>query len=310
MNSSSNLTVYLGSVLSGALRTTVIVFYITVESLAIILNLLLIIAILRHRHTRRSINLLIANSAAGDLMIAIWNIPFQLATLSGSSWSVQGTSGRVVCKLIHFMGGMVLLVSPLNLLFITVERFRGVTSISMVELGRRGIYGLVVLAWVIPTALYSPLFYFIDLRDEMCEITVPWAYYRDYMMALFALFVVLYFTIVVLGVMILRRLQVIDVIVQLPEAQRIARKRRLGNAIKMVLCSLGSFILFTTPYHSLALHTIVSRSVTPLISKLIIAMLLFVCLNSALNPGICYVFIEDIRHAVKQVLSTGRVTQG
>ncbi|EDO35434.1 predicted protein [Nematostella vectensis] len=300
---------------SNAIRIAVIAIYAIVGLSAILFNLFVIYAVMNRRSMRKNINLFIGNMAFSDMMIAVWNISFELVNITTRSWHwrVEGTGGRILCKLYYFSGSMGYLVSPLTLLFITVERFRGVKSLAAKGVTRKGLLCYVALTWLIPALLYSPFLYFMDLMNYpdgtlMCERIIPTTYYKVYITPLYGVFVVLYFAIAALGFMILWRLRDMETFVNLPEVQRRARKLRVRNAVRMVLCSLGTFILLTTPYHAQIFVFFFLGGDLQLYFKVYYGMLFLVCLNCAVSPCIYYVFIEDFRQAMRRVWSIERRT--
>jgi len=287
---------------------------IVILLLTIILNFLVIFPVFKYKKMRKTINYFIVNMAVSDILLAcLTNAIIVEQMLSGSwNWKIDGTAGRITCKLVNFMATMLLLVSPITLFFMTWERYRGVMATTMRQSMSRAMRNAcLTLCWVIPSILYGIELFRVDLRYvkniAYCDIKASFQFqFIYYLIGLFSIYVLLYFTVFLLGYSTLNHLRKSEQCINVEEScQRQRRRQRIRSAVQMVLCSLCSFILLSTPYHVFMFFDKLHPERTSCKSRINLYFLFryLISINSALSPCIYFIFIRDFRRFVRGVYS-------
>jgi hypothetical protein len=303
-----------------AARTAKITACISVLLVTIVLNSLVIYPVYKYKRMRKNINYFIVNMAISDILLAsLTNMLIAEQMISGTwNWKIEGLPGRLTCKLVNFMCTMLLLVSPLTLFFMTLERYRGVTSITTLNgmsFSTRSI--CLSMCWVTPSVLYAVELFRVDLylhkNKSYCISTDSEnPQYFNYLVGLFTTFVFLYITVFFIGFLTLRKLSKSEKSVNVSEArQRKRRSQKIRSAVRMVLCSLCSFVLLSTPYHMFVFFDKLYPERTSC-KKRINLMFLFrylISLNSALSPCIYFIFIRDFRRFLRGVYAPSGTTR-
>lgn len=286
---------------------------ITILLVTIVLNSLVIYPVYKYKKMRKNINYFIVNMAISDILLALLtNIIIVEQMVSGDwHWKIQGAPGRITCKMMSFMATMLLLVSPNTLFFMTLERYRGVTSTTALRSMSRSMrWCCISMCWIIPSILYAVELYRVDLwyinEIPYCIVTKN---LQDiiYLICLFAFCVILYIAVFLLGFLTLRKLKKSEQLITIEEiCQSKRRTERIRSAVRMVLCSLCSFILLSTPYHVFILLDKSYPEIIPCKPKinLFFVFRYLISLNSALSPCIYFIFIKDFRTFVRGVYST------
>lgn len=126
-----------------------------------------IIAIIRknaNHRMRNTSNLYIANMAASNLSLVIWNVPFSLSSiLKRGQWFIGGIFGRGLCKFCMFIWFVSEILSCGSLSAIAVDRFLLVFFPTKQILNKKLAYASIALSWLIALGFSFPVFYFTDL---------------------------------------------------------------------------------------------------------------------------------------------------
>ena len=99
-----------------------IMFYSLIVVVSSLGNLFVIWAIFSKKRTRTIVNIFIGNLACSDLMMTIFNIPFNVARLLMSNWIF----GETLCHVVPFVQATSVYVSTLTMAFIAVDRFQAI----------------------------------------------------------------------------------------------------------------------------------------------------------------------------------------
>ncbi|XP_031571583.1 tachykinin-like peptides receptor 86C [Actinia tenebrosa] len=295
-----------------AARTAKITACIAVLVVTILLNTLVIYPVYKYKRMRKNINYFIINMAVSDILLAsLTNTLIAEQMISGTwNWKIEGLPGRMTCRMVNFMCTMLLLVSPLTLFFMTLERYRGVTSMTRVNgmsYSTRSI--CLSMCWIIPSILYAVELFRVDLHKHQGKsYCVPTdgnnPHYFNYLVALFTTYVFLYISVFLIGFQTLRKLSKSEGSVNVSEArQRKRRSQKIRSAVRMIQWSLCAFVLLSTPYHMFVFFDKLYPQKTSC-KKRINLMYLFrylISLNSALSPCIYFIFIKDFRRFFRGV---------
>jgi len=102
--------------------TIIIIFYALIVVVSSIGNIFVVWAIFSKKRTRTTVNIFIANLACSDLLMTIFNIPFNVARLLMSQWIF----GQFLCHVVPFIQVTSVYVSTLTMAFIAIDRFQAI----------------------------------------------------------------------------------------------------------------------------------------------------------------------------------------
>lgn len=101
------------------LRIFIITIYAIVIIMGFIENLLVVIVIARHRHLHKVTNIFIASLAVSDIVLCVFNLPFQLHYQLTDFWAF----GEVLCRIIMPTFGVPIFYSTTCMMMIAVDRY-------------------------------------------------------------------------------------------------------------------------------------------------------------------------------------------
>lgn len=289
-------------------RTAKTTACIAILLVTIILNSLVIYPVFKYKKMRKNINYFIVNMAVSDILLAsLTNILITEQMVSGSwNWKISGISGQITCKLVFFMITMLLLVSPITLFVMTLERYRGVMATTMRNgMSRSMRCCCLSLCWIIPSILYAVELFRVDLvyHNNLAYCGESFQI-LNYLIVLFSIYVLLYIAVFLLGFLTLKQLRKSEECFTIAEScQKRKRLHRIQSAVRMVMCSLISFILLSTPYHVYIFFDILYPEPCKRKMNLFFLFRYLISINSALSPCIYFIFIRDFRRFVRGVYS-------
>ncbi|XP_053633030.2 uncharacterized protein [Cherax quadricarinatus] len=120
-------------------------FFLVVSMvLAFVGNVMVILTIVRHRGMRTRTNLLLANLAVADILVAVLDMPIALVTIIKGDW-IFSTS---FCYFNGFTVGLGLMLSVHTLVCISIHKFISITRPFSTCMTPRKIVMMIVAAWV------------------------------------------------------------------------------------------------------------------------------------------------------------------
>lgn len=156
----------------------------------------LIIAIVHknyNHHMKTPSNFFVVNTAAADILITVSSATEAVITVAFTSWLLQGTFGRVMCKLKSVIMALSALVSTQSLATMAVDRFIVVFFPLKRIIGRHGAYSIIAIIWMTSIAFTIPMVFIANVQDlrgsSVCFLTF-WASesIEKYFVAIFILF--------------------------------------------------------------------------------------------------------------------------
>ncbi|XP_019620796.1 PREDICTED: prokineticin receptor 2-like [Branchiostoma belcheri] len=153
-------------------RVALGIVYIIILLVCGVGNLVLLMILSKYRQARTKTNMLIANLAASDFIVAVLCIPFDLDyyVFKEKAW----TFGATWCKLVNYIRMVSLYVSTNALLVIGAERYYCIFFPQRRRIGKKGAVFMSLLVWAIsvliavPSAMYSGTFPYHNRKKEMC----------------------------------------------------------------------------------------------------------------------------------------------
>lgn len=139
-----------------------ILVYSVVMVVSLLGNSAIITITARNKRARTTVNYLIANMAASDLLISIFAVPNKLCeiVLGPRVWLIDGIVGLILCKLVYFFQDMSTTVSIYTLVVISIERYRAIVfPFSSAVITTKRCKFIIPLIWFVSMALHCMYFY-------------------------------------------------------------------------------------------------------------------------------------------------------
>lgn len=157
-----------------------ILVYSVIMVVSLIGNSAIVTITARNKRARTTVNYLIANMAASDLLISTFAVPNKLCeiVLGPRVWLLDGIVGLILCKLVYFFQDMSTTVSIHTLVVISIERYRAIVlPFSSAIITTKRCKFIIPLIWLTSMALHGIYFYAARLvshnNTTMC--TFSWA---------------------------------------------------------------------------------------------------------------------------------------
>ncbi|EDO46447.1 predicted protein [Nematostella vectensis] len=292
-----------------------IIFIFIILICGFILNSTVIFLVLAKRVKKKTINVFVVNMSVADLCSLLLYLPWRLKNYltENPDWQNRtdwagGIFGDVTCKLISWFYNSTDWVSLVTLLIISVERFRAVKSIVQLPgLSRCKTASLISFTWILSGFVNLPLLIICGVRSGKtfcgCPLTKTIA---AYYMGTNSLYVCLVISILSINLVIIRRLVRVQASYNLPEAQQVRGLQRLHSAVRMVLCSLVLFVVCTAPFYAILtlarLEFFAEISAIEISDDTFDAWDFIFYVNAAFGPVIYFIFLDDFRDGLKQVI--------
>ena len=272
-------------------------------------NSLLIFASLKSNIT---MNLLIANIAASDLLYSIVHFPRAIVAQIKNSpaFLVHGRIGDVLCKICNFTADATIAVSTLSLVLITADRLVAVAfpkQYRRITVIKRRF--LILSTWILAMTIHSPYFYTFRLQTEngnfVCITNWEPAFNHEsthtgyYTALLVTVLVVPLITVCILQTIILSKLQK-DKLESFRSSSAIQRRKKRNKHLQKMSAVIAlAFALCWIPFISYQFLVLFFRSSIPWCSLSFAIFYEFVSLFSLchciVNPCICFTFMRGIR---------------
>ncbi|KAI5941244.1 Neuropeptide Y receptor type 5 [Manis javanica] len=135
--------------------------YTFVSLLGFMGNLLILIAVMRKRNQKTTVNFLIGNLAFSDILVVLFCSPFTLTSVLLDQWMF----GKVMCHIMPFLQCVSVLVSTLILISIAIVRYHMIKHPISNNLTANHGYFLIATVWALGFAICSPLPVFHSLVE-------------------------------------------------------------------------------------------------------------------------------------------------
>ncbi|XP_031566825.1 QRFP-like peptide receptor [Actinia tenebrosa] len=299
--------------------------------IALVGNIFIILVVRqKNANMKKTINFFIMNMALSDLVVPIVILPRVIvANLLDSSIFVtwrgsDGIPGNILCKFVFFVSDLTMVVSILSIICIAIDRFCAVVfpmKLSLVTSRIR--WGLIIFTWLFSIACFTPYLYgfkLVEIHGGQQVCTLIWSedetvhFKIQHTIAivasiLFTLIPAILLTVMYTVILVVARIQIV------PDQQHTntAVNRRQANnnkLLKLALLTVGSFAICYGPYNvflfylSINLNWNMAQKTEISTFKFVAQFLTYA--NSALNPCLYFIFIENYRRGLKRIL---RLTQ-
>lgn len=311
--------------------TAMRIFKVLACSIILVIALLgniFIILVVRQKNAnmKKTINFFIMNMAVSDLVVPIVILPRVIVTnLLDSTifvtWrGMDGIPGNILCKFVFFISDLTMVVSILSIICIAVDRFCAVVfPMKLSLITSRVRWSLIIFTWLFSIACFSPYLYGFKLikiygGKQICTLiwseddAVHFKIQRSIAIVASILFTVIpaiLLTVMYTVILVVARIQIV------PDQQHTnnAMSRRQANnnkLLKLALLTVGSFAICYGPYNVFLLYLSINlnwnMAQTTGISTFKFVAQFLTYTNSALNPCLYFIFIENYRRGLKRIL--------
>ena len=295
-----------------------ILAYSAVLIISLLGNSIIIKTVVRNKSMQTTINYLITNMAASDLLVSICAVPIKLSetVLGPRGWSINGTLGLISCKLSYFLQEISTAVSILSLVVIAIDRYGGIVyPFRPTIVTRKRCKIIIPLVWLLSMCLDGVYFHMSRLtsHNDTTQCNIDWtSYFNDprkaqeqYVLVTFIFLILLPFPILTVLycriIWILRKESGATGILT-----RILRKRHEENTkvIKNILVIMVVFAFCYLPVCTYGmLYFFVWKWEMPCnMEQLGFAAIFILHCNAALTPLINFVFNDRYRKGLKDFL--------
>ncbi|KAL9972600.1 hypothetical protein ACROYT_G018936 [Oculina patagonica] len=263
-----------------------------------------------------TINLLITNIAASDLLFSIIRLPREIVVHIKESpvFLVHGWIGQTLCKICAFVTDVSIAVSTLSLVLVTADRLVAVVfprQYRRISVKKRWFF--ILCTWISAMAIHSPYFYTFELATKNGETfcITNWepafnhelTHTRYYTALLVTVLIVPLVTVCILQTIILVKLR--DDKMALFRAAITNRRHKKKNKmlLKMSIAIASAFALCWLPFIAFQFIYLYFSSLIPrcslgfeIFGQFVVLFSLCHCI---VNPCICFTFIRRIRIGLK-----------
>ncbi|XP_053192699.1 prokineticin receptor 1a [Scomber japonicus] len=276
-------------------------------------NCLFIASLARYKQLRNLTNLLIANLAVSDVLVAAVCCPFLLDyyVVKQLSWD----HGLLLCASTNYLRTVSLYVSTNALLAIAVDRYMAILHPLKPRMKHQTAYCVILTVWIVPIFISIPSAYMasettyphVAGRTQKTFCAQIWpvdqqVYYRSYFFLIFVLEFVGPVTIMsVCYIQISRELWFKDVPGFQTEQIRKRLHRRRRTVVVLILV-LVAYVLCWAPYYGFALlrdfyPTLISREKNSLVAFYIIEC---IAMSNGIINTFCFVSVQNKTKRLKK----------
>ncbi|XP_020609656.1 tachykinin-like peptides receptor 86C [Orbicella faveolata] len=276
---------------------------------SVIGNSLVIYVITKHRSMRTSTNCLIMNLAICDLLITVLLAPLFITQLYiGYTW-FGGTLGNVTCKILSFVGSLLLFCSIFNLVVIALDRYLAVARPLKYKLSSKWVVKVGIPAmWLISALLSFKAAYDGDEKRPKCGSERSAQEVYSSLSCLVVSFIVL----IVLYSIICYRLWRRNIPGEVSNNQQALAIRTARKVTVLMISVVIVFVVSWAPSFAFMLSDLIlvrSSDISSIMHHpIVFFMSSWLILNSsACNPCLYFIFIESFRHSLKSACSCLRL---
>ena len=151
------------------IKAVKVLVYCVVHIVSLVGNPVTIANVARSKTMQTTVNYLIANMAASDLLISTFAVPIQLVEIlvGPRRWLLHGTVGLISCKLAYFFQDISSTVSVQSLVVIAIDRYRGIVfPFRQAIVTPKRCKFIIPLLWLSSMGLHATYFYTVRLISQ------------------------------------------------------------------------------------------------------------------------------------------------
>ena len=292
-----------------------VVAYCVIIVVSTLGNSMTIVVVWQDKAMRKTLDFLIVNLAATDLVITLVYVPRVIVMwLRGTEWLVKGVFGSVLCKIVPFLHGTSILVSILTLMTLAVDKFLAIVFPLNHRITVKNSKFIIAFIWFLATAVRFPYLYSLKIEFKssssklICDANIEKAFGNDQAREVYYTFLLVAFYgvpfIVIMAsyltiVVTLRQHKVFreDINTARSRVAQATRDKASRKVLYMLLTVTAAFVFCWLTYF-------IAQVVFAWMPCSLRFWRLFLAhSNSALNPCLYAVFNKKFRHGFKRLLS-------
>ncbi|KAK2853000.1 hypothetical protein Q7C36_008201 [Tachysurus vachellii] len=268
-------------------------------------NFLFIATLARYKKLRNLTNLLIANLAVSDFLVAVVCCPFLVDyyVVKQLSWD----HGKVLCACVNYLRTVSLYVSTNALLAIAVDRYMAIIHPLRPRMKHQTAYCLITGVWVVPVIISIPSAYFTSATKvpyganrSKTFCAQIWTvdqqlYYRSYFLFIFAVEFLCPVLSMALCYMRISRELWFNSVPGFPTDQIRKRLRCRRKTVMVLIGILMAYIICWAPYYGYTIlrdfyPTLISREKNSLVAFYIIEC---IAMSNSMINTFCFVSVKN-----------------
>ena len=302
---------------SSAIKAVKILAYSFILAVSLLGNSAIITITARNKRTRTTVNYLIANMAASDLLISTFAVPNKLCQilLGPRAWLIDGIVGAILCKLVYFFQDVSIAVSIQSLVVISIERYRAIVyPFRPAVITTKRCKLVIALIWFTSVSLHGIYFYAARLVSRNNTTTCDFSWepkfdnrktHEQYVTIILAFLVLLPFCVITFTYSrIIWSLKNKGVSMDLPS--HILRRKQAENTkvFKNVCAIVVAFACCVLPIYiyGILFYFVWKWKMPCYMDQYGFVAYFALYLNAAISPVICLVCINSYRQGLRKVL--------
>ena len=302
-------------------KTTITALWSILLIVSLLGNVLVVIAINKNKEKISGCDKCISSMCISDMIVPLVAIPFRIKMLYAGLFWLDGTFGAFLCKLVPLAIDTSTSVSIFSMIFIAIERYRGVLfATKTLQTTAKQSNLIITVIWII--AILSNSYYFYTFRlihNNVGGVYCLSVWYEDISLNIEAVTIhvtVIFVFLYVLPILLLMFLYG-AVICSLRRASRklsahlqrsITKKRQRQNN-KITLMLIVVVIVFTLAYTPFIMILILSAYGIRIPCELQFITLFLFYSYTAINPVVYFAFMKRYSRNLRELLLCGKKSQ-
>ncbi|XP_078343722.1 QRFP-like peptide receptor [Oculina patagonica] len=277
-------------------------------------NIFIGIIVYKTKAMRKPINFLIANMAMSDLLYPIFLIPERITRLYVDSWLISGPLGQTLCKLVPSLPNVSAAVSTQSLVLIAVDRFGAVVfPLRSPPVSSKLCPFFILATWIVAMAYFSPFFFAYKLVEYPGGLVCvgqwkkvygeSWSFKNHLITSSVVGIFIPLVLIAVLYTIIYSKLNSHTTPGEQSTNARQQRVKRERNVLKMTIAIVFGFVVCWLPLSIYWIFLIFESDMRSCGFQYFALVANFLAsANCAVNPFICFLFSENYRQSLRNLL--------
>ena len=287
-------------------RIFIITLYSVVIVIGFIKNLVVFTVIVRSKQLHTVTNIFIGTLALSDIMLCVFNLPFQLHYQVTAYWSF----GPVLCRVIMPLFAVPIFVSTAAMLMIAIDRYMLIVYPFMSRMTNQMAICIVVSIVILTVCFAIPAIFHMDLHQvDIPEINYHtsqciemWSLTEQLMYSMGVFFVQFAIPLVIVAVLYFR---IYLVLKNRPNKRNDTQKNQKTNKILMAIVLL--FTIFWLPWNLFSLilaskgNVISKTSFRPYIKMTDLLLKIIAMSTACINPYLYGWLNDNFRNGLKNI---------
>lgn len=287
--------------------------YIVIFPVALSANILLIFVIFKRPAMKTTINHLLANMAAANLLVAVFIMPYAVRYLFAADAWFGGVLGQISCRLVHFAYAISIAGSILSLIAISLDQFYAILFPMKRIVVIRNTRFITMAIWISSVIFMTPYLTMYGVREMAGQKQCVYIVLDRIIMEIHFSFVFVFlyaFPLILMGtlyILIGRKLWFRTIPGNIHSIHRQAAELSKRRVIRMLIIVIATFALCWLPVHVFHMCTAFKPVLTRNMASYWSLLIVFIGhVSSALNPCLEIALNRRFRGEFFKLLATCR----